>query len=55
MVAANPFTLSVVSVGIVPAKSENILNANVLPEVDTPSGELIAGPPKSNSNDRLDP
>src|SRR5271169_6534429 len=43
-VKANPSIVSVVRAGIVPAASENILKANVLPEVDVPSGELNAGP-----------
>ncbi|SRR5579885_2962983 len=43
IVAANPSVKSVVSVGTVPAASENMLNAKVLPDVDVPSGELIAG------------
>ena len=43
-VNANPLVASLVSVGIVPAASENILNANVLLEVETPSGELRARP-----------
>lgn len=40
---ANPSLVSVVRTGIVPAASENMLKANVLPEVETPSGELTAG------------
>ena len=44
VVKAKPFARSLVSTGIVPAASENMLNANVLPEVETPSGELSAGP-----------
>ena len=43
-VNANPSVVSVVSAGIAPATSENMLNANVLPEVETPSGALRAGP-----------
>ena len=43
-VNANPSVVSVVRAGIVPAASEKMLNANVLPEVETPSGELNAGP-----------
>jgi len=43
-VTANPLIVSVVSAGMVPALSENILKAKLLPEVDTPSGELRAGP-----------
>ncbi len=43
-VKANPSAVSVVRAGTVPAASENILNANVLPEVETPSGALRAGP-----------
>jgi len=41
---ANPSVVSVVNAGSVPAASENMLKARVLPEVDTPSGELKAGP-----------
>jgi len=44
MVAANPLVESVVSVGTVPAASENMLKANVLPDVETPSGAVNAGP-----------
>lgn len=44
IVAANPSVVSVVNTGIVPAAFENMLNANVLPDVETPSGELKAGP-----------
>lgn len=43
-VNANPSVISLVSTGIVPAASENMLNAKVLPEVDMPLGELRAGP-----------
>jgi len=43
-VAAKPLIVSAVRVGIVPAASENMLNANVLPEVETPSGALREGP-----------
>jgi hypothetical protein len=43
-VNANPSVVSVVRAGIVPAASENMLKANALPDVDTPSGELNAGP-----------
>ena len=43
-VNANPLTVSLVRTGIVPAASENMLKANVLPEVDVPLGELNAGP-----------
>jgi hypothetical protein len=42
-VAAKPSVESVVRAGIVPAGSENMLKANALREVDTPSGELTAG------------
>ena len=38
---ANP---SVVRAGIVPAAFENMLKANVLPDVEVPLGELSAGP-----------
>jgi len=41
---ANPSVVSLVRVGIVPAESENMLKANVLPEDEVPSGELNAGP-----------
>jgi len=44
MVKAKPSLIFIVRVGIVPAASENMLKANLLPEVDTPSGELNAGP-----------
>jgi hypothetical protein len=44
IVVANPSVRSDVSAGTVPAASENMLNANVLPEVDIPSGEFTAGP-----------
>jgi hypothetical protein len=43
-VAAKPSIVSVVRVGTVPAVSENMLKAKVLPDADTPSGELSAGP-----------
>jgi hypothetical protein len=43
-VNANPSTRSLVRAGVVPSGSENTLNANALPEVDVPSGELNAGP-----------
>ena len=43
-VAAKPSVRSVVKAGTVPAASENMLKAKVLPEVDTPSGEFTAGP-----------
>jgi len=43
-VKAHPLIASVVRTGIVPAASENMLKANVLPEVDVPSSELCAGP-----------
>ena len=44
IVKAKPLTVSLVRTGMVPAASENMLKANVLPEVDFPSGELKAGP-----------
>ena len=44
MVNANPAAIFVVRVGIVPAASENMLKANVVPDEDTPSGEFNAGP-----------
>ena len=43
-VKAKPSVVSVVRAGIVPAASENMLKANALPEVETMSGELRAGP-----------
>src|SRR5271167_1355675 len=43
IVTAKPFVVSEVSTGIVPAGSENMLNANALPEVEVPSGEVNAG------------
>ena len=49
-VNANPSVVSVVRTGIVPAASENMLKANVLPEVDVPSGELNAGPKRLGRN-----
>src|ERR1035441_7383625 len=52
-VNAKPSVVSLVNTGIVPAESENMLNANVLPEVDTPSGELNAGPYRLNWNDSV--
>jgi hypothetical protein len=54
MVKANPAAF-IVRAGIVPAASENMLKANVLPEDDTPSGELYAGPPRLASNDSAEP
>jgi hypothetical protein len=42
--AAKPSVVSVVRTGTVPAESENMLNAKMLPDVDTPSGALSAGP-----------
>ena len=53
--AANPSVRSVVSVGMVPAASENMLKANVLPELDVPSGVFTAGPKNLISNTRLEP
>src|ERR1700693_1792497 len=55
IVAANPLVRSVVSAGTVPAGSKNMLNANVLPEVDVPSGELTADPNKLTSNEIVEP
>jgi hypothetical protein len=43
-VPAKPLTVSEVRTGIVPAASENMLNANALPDMDAPSGEFTAGP-----------
>jgi hypothetical protein len=42
MLNANPLAIFDVSAGIVPAASEDMLNANELPEVETPSGALGA-------------
>ena len=42
--AAKPSSISVVRVGIVPAESENMLNAKTLPAVDIPSGDIRAEP-----------
>ena len=50
-VNAKPSVVSVVSAGVVPAGSENMLKANVVPEVDTPSGVLRAGPLRFKSNE----
>jgi hypothetical protein len=44
-----------VRAGIVPAASENMLKAKVLPEVETPSGELNAGPKRLTWNDSVEP
>ena len=44
IVNAKPSVVSLVRTGMVPAASENMLKANVLPEVETPSGESMAGP-----------
>ncbi len=52
---AKPSVRLVVSVGMVPAASENMLNANVLPDVELPLGEFNAGPNKLTLNDRLEP
>ena len=54
-VNAKPSVVLVVNAGMVPAASENMLNPKVLPEVDTPSGELNAGPNKLKSNERVEP
>jgi hypothetical protein len=45
-----PSISSLVKAGVAPAGSENILNANELPDVDVPFGELSAGPYKLTSN-----
>jgi len=55
MVKAVPKVVSVVSTGIVPAGSENMLKAKVLPEVDTPSGELSAGPYRLTAKEMVVP
>ncbi len=44
IVKAKPSVVSLVSTGIVPAWSENMLKAKALPEVDIPSGAFRAGP-----------
>ena len=44
IVSAKPSVVSLVSMGMVPAGSENRLKANVLPDVETPSGAESAGP-----------
>ena len=54
-VKANPLVVSVVRTGIVPAASENMLKANLLPDVDVPSGELNAGPNRPTWNDNVEP
>ena len=54
-VNAKPLVVSVVNTGVMPAVSENRLKANVLPEVDTPSGALNAGPYKLTWNDSVEP
>jgi hypothetical protein len=54
-VKAKPLVISLVRTGIVPAASENMLNAKVLPEVDVPSGELSAGPKRLTWNDNFEP
>jgi hypothetical protein len=54
-VKAKPLNVSLVSVGMVPAASENMLKAKVLPEVDVPSGELKADPNRLISKERVEP
>jgi len=54
-VNANPLVVSFVSTGIVPPASENMLKANVLPEVDKPSGALCAAPKKLSVNESVLP
>ena len=54
-VRAKPSVVLVVSTGIVPAVLENTLKAKVLPDVDTPSGELSAGPYRLTSKERVEP
>src|SRR5260370_37630678 len=54
-VKAHPCVASVVRAGMVPAGSENMLKANVLPEVEVPSGEVNAGPYRLTSKRRLVP
>lgn len=51
---ANPLAESFVNTGVVPAASENMLNANVLPEVDVPSGEFRALPYRLTSKDSFE-
>src|ERR1035437_454062 len=55
IVKANPSVVSLVRAGTVPAASANTLKANVLPEVDPPSGELNAGPNKLTVKERVEP
>lgn len=50
-----PSVKSEVNVGVIPTWSENILNANVLPDVETPSGALNAGPKKLTSKESVFP
>jgi len=54
-VKANPSVASAVRAGIVPSESENMLKANVLPDVEVPSGESTAGPYWLTSKERLPP
>jgi hypothetical protein len=54
-VAPNPSITSVVSTGMVPAASENMLNPKVLPDAEVPSGEFTAGPNSLTSNFMLEP
>ena len=52
---ANPSVVLLVKTGVVPTASENMLNANVLPDVEVPSGEVKAGPNSETSNERFEP
>ena len=52
--SANPLG-SPVSAGTLPAASENMLKAKLVPEVDTPSGELNAGPNRAILKERVEP
>jgi hypothetical protein len=49
IVTAKPSVVSLVSVGIVPLLSENMLNAKELPDEDVPFGDVSAGPDKLTS------
>ena len=55
IVKANPSVGSLVSTGNVPAGSKNILKANVLPDVETPSGAFRAGPESVTSKEIVVP
>lgn len=55
IVKAKPFVASVDKICCVPAASEKRLNANVLPDVEVPLGELTAGPDRTTVKDNVDP